>query len=151
MRRALAAITVVALIAAACGGDDATDTATTSTTPAVATTGPTGTGATTTTVVDDGGDGVVLTTPTEDVGPRPELAWEPVEGAALYQVVLFAPDGSAYWAWQGTETSVPVGGRPLLREEARGPRVANGMSWSVAAYDADGLPIALSEQRPISP
>ena len=64
---------------------------------------------------------------------------------------LYAPSGEVYWSWAGTATQVHVGGEPQLHEGASGPSVIEGMSWAVIAYDADLLPIAVSEQRPISP
>ena len=95
--------------------------------------------------------GVVLKTPSSGGGSRPLLEWEPVTGADHYGVYLYAPGGDIYWAWTGRETSIHVGGEPQLREGAPGPRVAEGMSWAVIAYDADLLPTAVSELRPIAP
>lgn len=96
-------------------------------------------------------DPMTLTTPTSGGGIRPVLAWEPVEAADRYGVYLYAPDGSLYWSWQGRETSVPVGGRPQLREDATGPSVIEGMSWVVIAYNQEQLPIASAGPRPIGP
>lgn len=73
---------------------------------------------------------------------RPELSWDAVDGAVRYAVVVRDLDGEAYWAWETSDTSVRVGfsDRPA---DAPGPRVADGMTWSVVAYDDDGLPIAI--------
>lgn len=65
-------------------------------------------------------------------------------------MTVFGPDDAPYWSWEGAEPSVGVGGADLP-DEAAGPAISEGMSWVVVAHDADGAPIALSEQRPISP
>ena len=94
---------------------------------------------------------VVQLSPESGQGIRPLLEWEAVDGADHYALFLFAPDGAAYWAWMGPQTSVHVGGEPQLREGAPGPSIIDGMSWLVFAYDEGGLPIAMSPVRPISP
>jgi hypothetical protein len=94
---------------------------------------------------------VIQTSPESGGGIRPLLDWEPVEGADHYAVVLYAPDRDAYWAWFGADTAVHVGGEPLLRDDAPGPSIVEGMSWLVIAYDAGGLPVAISPTRPIAP
>jgi hypothetical protein len=94
---------------------------------------------------------VVLLTPTAGGGTRPLLEWQAVEGADEYGMYLYAPDDRIYWGWRDAATAVHVGGEPQLRDGAAGPRVTAGMSWVVVAYDADGLPVAVSELRPISP
>jgi hypothetical protein len=95
--------------------------------------------------------GVVQTSEGSGAGVRPLLEWEPVEDADHYAVVLYAPDGDAYWAWFGADTAVHVGGEPALRDEAPGPSVVEGMSWLVIAYDVGGDPVAISAARPIAP
>lgn len=157
--RAAVLIVVGALLVAACGDDDATPTTATTATPGgTATT--TADGATTTTTVAEterpplfeGLDGTVtLLTAESGEGTRPLLEWEEFPGADHYAVFLYAPSGAVYWSWAGRETSVHVGGEPQLREGASGPSVIEGMSWAVMAYDADLLPLAVSEQRPIAP
>jgi hypothetical protein len=90
--------------------------------------------------------------PTRGRGPRPTLAWAPVAGATSYRVVLLDPTRRASWAWQGESTSVVVGGTPKpLPDGAGGPRVARGSSWTVAAFDSAGRPLALSAPQAISP
>ncbi len=96
-------------------------------------------------------DAITINTPVSGGGTRPILAWEPVNGADRYGVYLYAPGGRLYWSWQGREPSVPVGGRPQLREDALGPSVTEGMTWMVIAYDADQFPIAAGGLRPIDP
>ncbi len=95
--------------------------------------------------------GMVLTTPAEGNGPRPELSWEPVDGARYYTVVVSTEDGQAYWAWEGEVTSVPLGGHPRLEDHAAGPRLAPGMRWTVAARNADHHVIAVSARQALEP
>ena len=86
-----------------------------------------------------------LSTPTHGRGARPALAWAPVAGAASYRVVLLDRSRRPSWAWQGDSTSVLVGGTSKpVPAGASGPRVAKGSTWSVAAFDASGRPLALS-------
>jgi hypothetical protein len=90
--------------------------------------------------------------PTEGVGVRPRLAWQAVDGAALYAIVIFEADGTPYWAWRHAETGVFVGGiDEALPETNEGPRIGAGMSWQVVAYDADLTPIAAGGIWPIAP
>lgn len=94
---------------------------------------------------------IELTSPGTGVGSRPELAWEPVDGAATYSLTVYAPSGVAYWAWHGTGTSVVVGGVRHGEVADTGPRVVDGMTWDVIAVDGDGMPLARSVERPLSP
>ena len=71
-------------------------------------------------------DEVLLTTPLSGEGLRPLLAWGPANSATYYAVKLYAPDGSPYWAWQGTATQIHVGGEPVLEDYAEGPFVVDG-------------------------
>lgn len=84
-------------------------------------------------------------------GARPELAWTPVAGATLYSVTVFDPDGFAYWSWEGTATTVHVGGEPMIEPGRPGPSIVDGMTWRVSAHGEDFTLIALSPTRPISP
>lgn len=95
--------------------------------------------------------GITIVTPESGGGARPELAWRPVDDAFFYNVVLFGPSGRAYWGWEGTTTSVHVGGEPVIKEGLSGPSVIEGMFWQVSAYDNDLNLIALSHQQPIGP
>ena len=96
-------------------------------------------------------DEIQLTTPISGGGRRPVLEWAPLTEAAHYHVLVRAPSGRVYWGWRTSGTSIPVGGLPRLTENAAGPAISIGMSWSVSAVDADGRVIGLSGQRPISP
>lgn len=84
-----------------------------------------------------------------DAGPRPTLAWSPVEGADRYTVVVLDVEGRPYWAWSGTETSTPMGG--IDDAEVVGPWVHQPMTWTVAATNADGDAIALSAPSELTP
>ena len=96
-------------------------------------------------------DRITLLTPTSGSGPRPVLAWEAADGADRYGVYLYDSKGELYWSWQGRETEIPVGGRPRLVDEAPGPRVAEGMTWTVIGLNADQLPVAAGGPQPIAP
>jgi hypothetical protein len=103
------------------------------------------------------GEGVVAAAveltapPEEDAGEVPTFAWESVEGAAAYRLVVLDAEGRAVWAWEGSETSVALGGVPDRPEGAEGPVLTAGSTWSVAALDADGHVVAVSTARPASP
>lgn len=94
---------------------------------------------------------IELLTPTEGRGRRPILEWSPLPGAVNYHVFVRAPSGRVYWGWRTSETSIPIGGLPRLTENAAGPAISVGMTWSVSAVGADGGVIALSGHRPIAP
>jgi len=96
-------------------------------------------------------DTLTLLTPTSGGGTRPAFEWEPVDDAFMYSVVLRGPDGRGYWGWEGRVTSIHLGGEPLIEEGKPGPSLVEGMSWHVAAYDADFDMIALSRRRSIDP
>lgn len=90
---------------------------------------------------------VLETQPTAE-GPRPLLEWEPVEGAASYTLVVLGSDGTPYWAWSGAEASVHLGG--FDDPDAVGPWVHEPMTWTVAALDGAGQPLALSDPAVLS-
>jgi len=162
MRRAML-VAAAALLVASCGGGTPAATAGTSapTTTSAGATTTTGAATTTTaasTTTEAAGplfgsfdQAVTLLTATSGGGIRPLLQWDPVSGADHYGVYVYAPNGDLYWSWLTTDTSVHVGGEPVLHDDAPGPSVAEGMSWAVVAYDAAQLPLAVSAQRPIAP
>jgi hypothetical protein len=85
-------------------------------------------------------------------GDRPAFAWEAVEGAASYQLAVLTADGEPLWAWAGSETTAILGGWPEAPiPEAPGPLLQGPGTWFVVAFDADGVPIANSVIRPVSP
>lgn len=86
--------------------------------------------------------------PTE-AGPRPTLSWSPVDGAVRYTLVVLGVDGEPYWAWSGEESSVPMGG--IEDPDVVGPWVHEPMTWTVAASDASGAAIALSQVSILTP
>lgn len=94
---------------------------------------------------------IELVSPQSGAGIRPLLEWSAVDGAAYYLATVYAPDGSPYWTWTGTTTSVHVGGEPVLDDDRPGPSVTVGMTWGVVALDDTIVPIALSDRRPIGP
>lgn len=93
---------------------------------------------------------LTLLTPESGGGERPLLAWQPADGATLYYVLVFDPEGRTYWAWSTASTSVFMGGADL-KLSIDIPRIADGMTWAVLAIGADDLPVAQSERRPIAP
>jgi hypothetical protein len=135
-------------------GNDGTTTNTAPTTTVTTTAPTTTTSSSTTTVPRFDGPSVPridVITPPSGGGPRPDLAWEPVPGTELYLVTVFAPSGAPYWGWQGTETSVPVGGRPRLEPDAAGPSITAGMTWQVTASGPGGEVLASSGRIEITP
>jgi hypothetical protein len=93
---------------------------------------------------------MTLLTATDGEGPRPVLEWEPVDGATSYAVSVYAGVGEpARWSWRGDDTSVRVGF--VEDPSVGGPNVIAGMTWGVLALDANGEPIAQSNERPLGP
>ncbi len=82
-------------------------------------------------------------------GPRPLLTWAAVDGTARYTLVVLDSDGAPYWAWSGTETTIHLGG--FDDPDAIGPWVHEPMTWTVAATDADGKPLAISQAGVLTP
>jgi len=90
---------------------------------------------------------------TAGAGPLPTFRWEPVAGAAEYVLAVLTQSGEPIWAWQGAETSVMLGAWDVAPADVNvpGPLIAEASVWFVAAFDATGAPIAVSEMRPIAP
>jgi len=152
MRKSSVAFALV-LVLASCGGDGPT---TTTAGDGAATTGAAEETTSTTLrqdspiAADMGLASMVILTPEEGLGERPDLAWEPVDGASMYRVTVLGPDGAFYWGWMGEETSVPLGGYPRLEDAAAGPRIVSGMTWTVVAFDAALVPIAVGGPASLS-
>lgn len=168
----IAAALAIGLAVAACGGSDEPASASSSTGPAstpdtaaVTTTagsttpsttqGPssTGTSPSASSIRDLRGDfGIesIALQPADEGGPHPTLAWDAVDGAATYWLVVHDGDGRVYWAWTGAETQVRVGGgdRPELNQTAA---LHEPMTWSVTAVDASGSLLAFSDVATVSP
>lgn len=86
-----------------------------------------------------------------EVGTVPRFEWSDVDGAAKYRLVVLGPQGPI-WAWEGTETSVNLGGLTGDRPELMpGPVVEAGTSWSVAAFDASGAVLDIVGPIEIAP
>ncbi len=97
---------------------------------------------------------MTLMTDSDGGGPRPQLAWDSVQGADYYLAVLYAEDGRPYWSWLGAESEIYVGGlseEPPPPEIAVRPIVIGCMTWMTTAYSPDGVPIAAGGPRLISP
>jgi hypothetical protein len=169
MRRAVLVTCFIVFGVAACSSEETTATS------APADTSPT------TTVIDDTGDSAPTTTlqsdettttaaavvsgpPVLDIseaepvtlitesggGDRPVFEWQAVDGASLYVVAVYDADERAYWSGQTNGTSLPLGS-VQLPDEASGPRIGDGFTWSVYALDDAGLLLTTSELRAISP
>jgi hypothetical protein len=90
--------------------------------------------------------------PEEGAGKIPTFEWRRVKGASGYRLAVPDAGGDALWAWQGTATSVVLGGvadRPVKGEA--GPVLEPWASWSVLAFDRDGSVVAVSSLRAVSP
>lgn len=96
---------------------------------------------------------VSLLTDVQGGGEFPLFTWEPVPGADRYQLVVFDETGEPYWAWEGAQIKVYMGGAAESQPPAdsSGPVVSMGYTWAVVAYNASGQVLASSELRPISP
>lgn len=91
---------------------------------------------------------ITQVTPTAGGGPRPDLAWEPVDGAVEYTVVVSDAEGAPWWAWFGGSTEVVLGGVDSSAEVG-GPVAGPGVTWVVFAFGDDGILIGVSPTRPI--
>lgn len=90
------------------------------------------------------------TGPAGPAGDRPLLSWEGSAGASEYRVVVTdATTLRPIWAWQGTETSVPLGAGLIDGQE--GPRLTAPAIVDVFAIGADGTIVAASGPQPITP
>jgi hypothetical protein len=94
---------------------------------------------------------------TAEIGSVPRFEWEPVDGAVEYRLAVLGPKGPI-WAWEGSETSVNLGGLTGDRPELMpGPVVVLGTSWTVAAFDASGAvidvvgPISITDEPVTQP
>jgi hypothetical protein len=93
----------------------------------------------------------VLGPPESGAGEVPLFRWQPVDGAATYNLVVMGPE-LPIWAWQGEATEVRLGAPPAERPVGMGgPVVVVGTCWSVIAHDADGRITAASELLAVSP
>jgi hypothetical protein len=86
-----------------------------------------------------------------DVGSVPTFEWTPIDGAALYRLAVLGPTGPI-WAWEGSATSVNLGGLTGDRpKEMPGPVVLAGTSWSVVALGASDEVLEIIGPIEISP
>jgi hypothetical protein len=174
-RARIAAVAAAILVLAGCGGGDdpadgtrdsaprATTTTTTNTVPQESgAPEQNGTSTSAPPVVDEPGAAaprpllagvplLAVLTPTADVGIRPMLRWEPVDGAATYRAVVLGAEGQMTWVWAGPESEVPYGGAPFAEDRGDGPIVQPGSTWSVVALDARREVLAISERRGLEP
>jgi hypothetical protein len=98
------------------------------------------------------GDVRLDTPPQRGAGQAPTFGWEPVGGAARYQLFVRDAHGVALWAWQGADTSVRIGGLSVARPSGTGgPQLVPGSSWFVIALDGAGKVLAVSQIRQVNP
>jgi hypothetical protein len=99
-----------------------------------------------------GGTPIGQLTPEQGVGAYPLFEWTAVPGAARYMLFVFDVDGVMFWAWEGTATSVYLGGLDQPPTPgSMGPALDVPMSWAVVAFDAGDNLVAGSATRPIAP
>ena len=96
------------------------------------------------TLLADRGVAELTLVATAEGGPNPTLAWESIDGAATYWLVVLDGAGAPYWAWTGSDTTVRFGGG-VRTEPNQTAALHEAMTWTVAAVSADGRIIAFSE------
>lgn len=85
-------------------------------------------------------------------GSAPTFRWMAVPDATRYQLFVRDAQGRPIWAWEGTDTSVRLGGLSIdLPAGAPGPRLTPGATWLVLALGPDGKVRAISEVRSANP
>jgi len=85
-------------------------------------------------------------------GNRPTFRWSAIEGATSYLLAILDAANDPVWAWQGTATEVILGGWDQTPpDDAPGPLITGPGQWFVVGVGADGVPIASSVLRPITP
>ena len=93
-----------------------------------------------------------LLTDVKGVGEKPLFMWEGVTEANRYQLLVFDEAGEPYWAWEGPNTQIYMGGTDAQPPaDSSGPSIDTGYTWAVVAFDSDGKVLAASEVRPVSP
>jgi len=139
VRRRLAIAFLAGVALTACGGGDDGE--------------PDAAGASTTTDGGDGGPAVpglelLEAEAVEGDELRPLLSWSAFDGAARYSVLVFDGDGAAYWAWEGADTQVHLGGGTdePLPDGSEGPTTERAATWFVVAHDDGGEPVAASPE-----
>lgn len=134
-RRVVAAVlaAVVALAATACTAQDAPE-------PVAPSAAADASGA------DRGAaESAELPVATSSGGTRPEVSWAAMDGAATYRVTVVAADGGPPWAWEGSATSVALGGR--TDERGIGFRLVGDAVLTVLGVDADGGVVGFQAYR----
>jgi hypothetical protein len=86
-----------------------------------------------------------------EVGSVPTFEWTPIDGAAVYRLAVVGSAGPI-WAWEGSATSVNLGGLKGDRpKEMPGPVVLAGTSSSVVALGDSGEVLEIIGPIEISP
>lgn len=82
-------------------------------------------------------------------GPRPMLAWDSIDGATSYDLIVLDAEGTPYWAWSGEAAGVHLGG--VENPDAVGAWVFEPLTWIVTARDNEGQPLAMSAAAELLP
>jgi hypothetical protein len=95
---------------------------------------------------------IALLTPENGNGSHPLFEWEAAEGADLYMLFLFDQDHGAYWAWEGNNTQIYLGGFDSEPpENVDGPILLEPMTWVVIAATEDGEFVGSSQEMLVAP
>lgn len=95
---------------------------------------------------------IKLLTDTRGAGAKPLFKWQTVPEAARYELIVYDQAGAPYWAWDGTQTQIYLGGTESQPSaDSAGPSLDAGYSWTVVAFDGNDKVIASSATRSISP
>lgn len=95
---------------------------------------------------------IKLLTDTQGAGAKPLFKWQAVSGAARYELIVYDESSAPYWAWDGTQTQIYLGGTASQPPaDSAGPSLGAGYSWTVVAFDDNDKVIASSAMQSISP
>jgi len=93
-----------------------------------------------------------LLTPEAGNGSHPLFEWEAVAGADLYMLFVFDGENGAYWAWEGDQTQIYLGGfHEEPPSDIDGPVLLEPMTWAVIAATEDGEYVGSSVVKTIAP
>lgn len=95
---------------------------------------------------------ITLLTAVDGAGAKPLFKWEPVTGAVRYQLIVYDADKTPYWAWEGTESQIYLGGSDQQPPaDSEGPVLDGPATWVVFAFDAKGKLIGSSQVQVLNP
>lgn len=152
-RRALVSVLVAGVAVAACSDDTTAtpETGPSSTVEVEATDSPTDGSSGAGIAAALGVPSIEVLTPASGGGERPVLEWAAIDGTDRYDVVALTAEGEPYWAWVGSTNSVVFGGGDADAGPGQLAVVYGPLTWTVAAFGADGQLLALSDPAPLAP